>query len=123
MNKAPWDEMRRLFEEEGVSCREIARRFAVGYSTVTEHARKEGWRGKNTREMPTAALLEQLSETVMAALEDIREQEKPDIRSIKELLTMLRELKNLDKPAGEKNAAAQETVHVVLAPEIEAWSR
>ena len=122
MKNIAWDEIRRAFEEEGLSCREIARRFGVGYSTVTQHARREGWRMKHTQEVPTASLAEQLTDTVLAALEDIREQEKPDIRSIKELVAMLRDLRQLNKTAEDTRGGAEQVLRVELAPELKDWS-
>ena len=123
MKYLPWEDMRRAFETEGLSCHEIAARFGVGYSTVTKHARQEGWlpgHAATAETMP--ALVERLSDTVMEVLEAERQKERPDIHSVKELTAMLRELANMRK-ALESRETGETTVRVVLAPEIEAWSR
>lgn len=122
MKHLPWDAMRRAFEKEGLTCREIAQRFGVGYSTVTEHAREEGWTPGGGQETDLTGLVQRLTETVLAALEDLRQSEQPDIRSVKELTAMLRDLANLDK-ALESRQTEETVIRVELAPEAEAWSR
>lgn len=127
MKHLPWDTMRHAFEQEGLSCREIAQRFGVGYSSVTEHARRENWtpgerEQKREPEPAMPELVRRLSDTVRVALENVRAQEQPDIRSVKELTAMLRDLANLDRALTDKQTEENE-VRVVLAPELEEWSR
>lgn len=120
MRKHSWDAMRRAYEQEGLSCRQIAQRFGVGYSTVTEHARRESWQVGGQTALPQ--LVARLSDTVLAALENVRGAETPDIKAVKDLTAMLRDLANLDK-ALESRQAEDTVLRVELAPEIEEWSR
>ena len=117
MKHVPWESIRREFERGKLTCRELAEKYGVGYSTVTEHARREDW---EVNQQP--ALARQLSDIVRQALESEQQEEKPDIRRVKDLMGLLRELGNLDK-AQEDRPSGEDVVRVVLAPEVEEWSR
>lgn len=117
MKHVPWKSIRQEFETGGLSCRELAGKYGVGYSTVTEHARQEGWEIHRQ-----TALAYQLSDLVRQALESEQQEEKPDIRRVKDLMSLLRELDNLDK-AQEDRQPDKTVVQVILPPEAEEWSR
>lgn len=117
MKYIPWKAIRQEFETGGLSCRELAGKYGVGYSTVTEHARREGWEIHRQ-----TALADQLSDLVRQALQSEQQEEKPDIRRVKDLMSLLRELDNLDRQQ-EDRRPGEIVVQVVVAPEVEAWSR
>lgn len=44
--KVNYEELERLYVTEGLSCRELGRRYGVSHSVVAEKARREDWEGK-----------------------------------------------------------------------------
>lgn len=120
MTQIDWEAVRRSYEVEGLTPRELAQRFGVGYSTVTRHIREEGWQAPREKRSGLAALVEQLSDTVQETLERLRTEDKADIRSVKDLTAALRELANLEKSLESESG---DTVRVVLSAEVEEWSQ
>jgi len=127
-----WTEMRRLYRQGGITYKELARRFDIPLSTVYRHIREEN---SDRRDLSAAA--DCLSRAVLSALGDTRQfyvpakageggEEKLDIKSVKEMTAVLRDLASLRQTLREDSAPAADdaaTLRVVLEGEAEQWSR
>ena len=101
-----WTAPRKAFIEEGKSLAQIAREASVPYSTLTERAKRENWRGQreaflnedNDRRLErlTRKLLDQIDAVLSAG-------DGMDAKDFKAVTGALRELKEL---RGEKETGA-----------------
>ena len=101
-----WTALRRAFIEEGKRLTQIAREASVPYSTLTERAKRENWRGQreaflnedNDRRLErlTRKLLDQIDAVLSAG-------DGMDAKDFKAVTGALRELKEL---RGEKETGA-----------------
>ena len=101
-----WTAPRKAFIEEGKSLAQIAREASVPYSTLTERAKRENWRGQreaflnedNDRRLErlTRKLLDQIDAVLSAG-------DGMDAKDFKAVTGALRELKAL---RGEKETGA-----------------
>lgn len=117
-----WQEVRRAYENGEGSYRTLARRFAVSRSTVEAHGKNEGW-GKGGQAALLAADLQaaawKLSGAAMRAVDRLEEGEM-DVKTIRDLTALVKELNQLMKNAGED--AGESLVRVQWSEEAQAWS-
>ncbi len=128
-----WTEMRRLYQQGGITYKELARRFGVSPATVCRRIREEGWDKRPGDDLSAAA--ECLSRAVLKALGDTHQfyvpaktgEEKLDIKSVKEMTAVLRDLASLRQTLREDGAPAASddanTLRVVLEGEADQWSQ
>lgn len=114
----PWERIREQYETEQGTRQELAERFGVAYSTLCRRAARENWQRRGQRETLRTAV-RQLAGTAVRLARDAREE--PDVRTVKDLSAVLRELTALGR-ALEQEEERGETVRVVLAEEVEPWS-
>lgn len=117
-----WQEVRRAYENGEGSYRTLARRFAVSRSTVEAHGKNEGW-GKGGKVALPATDLQaaawKLSGAAMRAVDRLEEGEM-DVKTIRDLTALVKELNQLMKNAGEE--AGESLVRVQWSEEAQAWS-
>ena len=113
-----WQEVRRAYENGEGSYRTLARRFAVSRSTVEAHGKNEGW-GKGVPATDLQAAAWKLSGAAMRAVDRLEEGEM-DVKTIRDLTALVKELNQLMKNAGED--AGESLVRVQWSEEAQAWS-
>ena len=117
-----WQEVRRAYENGEGSYRTLARRFAVSRSTVEAHGKNEGWGKSGQAALPAADLQAaawKLSGAAMRAVDRLEEGEM-DVKTIRDLTALVKELNQLMKNAGEE--AGESLVRVQWSEEAQAWS-
>lgn len=117
-----WQEVRRAYENGEGSYRTLARRFAVSRSTVEAHGKNEGWGKGGKAALPATDLQAaawKLSGAAMRAVDRLEEGEM-DVKTIRELTALVKELNQLMKNAGEE--AGESLVRVQWNEEAQAWS-
>ena len=131
-----WTEMRRLYQQGGITYKELARRCGVPLSTVYRHIREENSDHPSGDDLSAAA--DCLTRAVFKALGDTRQfyvpaktgengEEKLDIKSVKEMTAVLRDLASPRQTLREDGAPAANddanTLRVVLEGEADQWSQ
>ena len=117
-----WQEVRRAYENGEGSYRTLARRFAVRRSTVEAHGKNEGWGKGGKAALPATDLQAaawKLSGAAMRAVDRLEEGEM-DVKTIRDLTALVKELNQLMKNAGED--AGESLVRVQWSEEAQAWS-
>ena len=112
-----WAQVRRAYENGEGSYRTLARRFAVSRSTVEAHGKNEGWGKGGQAALPAADLQAaawKLSGAAMRAVDRL------DVKTIRDLTALVKELNQLMKNAGED--AGESLVRVQWSEEAQAWS-
>ena len=117
-----WQEVRRAYENGEGSYRTLARRFAVSRSTVEAHGKSEGGGKGGQAAWPATGLQAaawKLSGAAMRAVDRLEEGEM-DVKTIRDLTALVKELNQLMKNAGED--AGESLVRVQWSEEAQAWS-
>lgn len=128
MGQISWQDIRGRYEQGGISYMALSRQFDVPASMIGKRARREDWGGDRKRmerkrprnDLPGAAtrLLAIASDLVSKAEGD----EQMDVKTLKELTAVLRELNHLSKTMAAEGQN-DTVVRVVLEGEAEEWSR
>ena len=121
--EAFWRRVREAYERGEGSQMELAARFGVNRQTVQTHAKAEGWI-KGGRKAPPAPdmreVTERLSEVAMREIGRL-EEEETDVKTIRDLTALVKELNQLMKSAAGEGG--ESTVRVQWDEEAERWSQ
>ena len=108
-----WQEVRRAYENGEGSYQTLADRFGVSRGAMASHGRIEGWNRKKQE------MTGKLSRAAMREIGRLEEGEA-DVKTIRELTALLKELNQLMKSAAEENG--ESTVRVQWEEDTEQWS-
>lgn len=127
-NDVPWQEVRWRYERGEGTFRSLAGEYGVSRSTLERRAMQEHWGGRrrNTGERTGECLHSAVQQLLQCVEERLLQPEEPaDVRTLKELTGVLRELMQLRRSLAEEeqSAAAAPALRVVLEGEVEEWSR
>ena len=130
-NDVPWQEVRMRYERGEGTFRSLAREYGVSRTTLERRAMQEHWGGRrrNTGERTGQCLYSAAQQLLQCVEERLLQPEEPaDVRTLKELTGVLRELMQLRRSLAEEEQAAAAaaveapTLRVVLEGEVEEWS-
>ena len=128
MGQAPWKDIRARYEQGGISYKELSRQFGVPTSVIGKRAKREDWGGDRKRYAKKRSrgdldgTVGRLIVIVSDMVDRTTDGEEMDVKTLKELTAVLKELNNLSKNKTEIKAD-NPLVRVVLEGEAEEWSR
>lgn len=104
-----WAQVRKAYENGEGSYETLAERFGVCRQAVAQHGKKEGWVKNATKPKPDMQeVTDKLSAAAMRALDRLSESEgEPDVKTIRELAALMKELNQLMKNAEESGGEAK----------------
>lgn len=114
-----WQEVRRAYENGEGSYQTLADRFGVSRGAMASHGRSEGWNRKKQEATDLQEMTGKLSRAAMREIGRLEEGEA-DVKTIRELTALLKELNQLMKSAAEENG--ESTVRVQWEEDMEQWS-
>ena len=114
-----WQEVRRAYENGEGSYQTLADRFGVSRGAMASHGRAEGWNRKKQEATDLQEMTGKLSRAAMREIGRLEEGEA-DVKTIRELTALLKELNQLMKSAAEENG--ESTVRVQWEEDREQWS-
>lgn len=114
-----WQEVRRAYENGEGSYQTLADRFGVSRGAMASHGRAEGWNRKKQEATDLQEMTGKLSRAAMREIGRVEEGEA-DVKTIRELTALLKELNQLMKSAAEENG--ESTVRVQWEEDMEQWS-
>lgn len=121
-----WMQIRQRYER-GETYEQLAGEYGVSASAICRHSRAEGWgRRGSARGIPVAGrcveeLTQQMLHVAQAAL--CRDDGTANVKEMRELAALVRELLTLQRMAREgEETPQQECVRLVLDRQVEDWS-
>ena len=102
-----WQEVRRAYENGEGSYQTLADRFGVSRGAMASHGRAEGWNRKKQEATDLQEMTGKLSRAAMREIGRLEEGEA-DVKTIRELTALLKELNQLMKSAAEENGESTE---------------
>lgn len=131
--KAPWEEVREKYERGGYTYCQLAKEYGVSASTVSAHAKGEGWIGSRRSlfkwEQDSRMRLRQAAERLLEETRRTVQQSGEnglDIKELKELAGILQTLAGVEKTLRsekQEDTAREKTVQVVMEGEVEELCR
>lgn len=122
-----WQAIRARYEEGGISFKKLSEQYGVPVSVIGKRAKREDWQGDRklyAKKRPHGDLHSSATKLLDMAAELVHKvegEEQMDVKTLKELTSVLRELNNLSKNIEEDNN--QDTVvRVVLEGEAKEWA-
>lgn len=126
MEQIPWQEIRARYEQGGISYAELSRQFGVPTSVIGKRAKREDWGGDRKRHngKKSHGDLYEVADRLVAIVSDMvaEGREQMDVKTLKELTAVLRELNNLSKNRAEAKSDCP-IVRVVVEGDAEEWSQ
>ena len=128
MEQIPWQAIRERYERGGISYMGLSKEFGVPTSVIGKRAKREDWGGdrKTCARKRSRGDLDGVVERLIVIVSDMVDKtadgEEMDVKTLKELTAVLKELNNLSKNKTEIKPD-NPLVRVVLEGEAEEWSR
>ena len=128
MGQIPWQEIRAQYERGGVSYMALSKQYGVAASRIGKRAKREDWGGdrKQYARKRFHGDLDGVTERLIAIASDMvnktADGEEMDVKTLKELTAVLKELNHLTKNKNEAKAD-DPLVRVVLEGEAAEWGR
>ena len=125
--QTPWQAIRERYEQGGISYKALSTQYDVPVSVIGKRAKREDWRGDRKqygRKKPRDELdkvVEQLTDIVSNMVEKAADDEKLDVKTLKELTAVLKELNNMSKDKND-GKADNSLVRVVLEGNAKEWA-
>lgn len=125
--QTPWPTIRERYEQGGISYKTLSTQYGVSASVIGKRAKRENWRGDRkqySEKKPRGDLnsvVERLTDIVSNMVEKAAYDEKLDVKTLKELTAVLKELNNMSK---DKNDGKDDNslVRVVLEGNAKEWA-
>lgn len=118
----PWQEIRGRFAR-GETCAALAQCYGIAPSTVARHARQEQWQraqGDSSSRHRMEQAVEKLQRAAEELLTRLQSGDADNVRQVKDLASLLRELAALEKSLEEDRPVA---VRVVLSQPLDDWAQ
>ena len=125
--QTPWQEIRERYEQGGISYRTLSAQYGVSVSVIGKRAKREDWRGdrKQYGKKKTRGNLHGAAERLLNMAADLvskaEDEEQLDVKTLKELTAVLRELNNLSKNI-EEEKEQDSVVRVMLEGNTKEWA-
>lgn len=118
-----WDRVRDAYVRGEGSYKALAARFGASRQTVGIHGKQEAWvagrkQKKEEEKMQTAA--EKLKAAAMRVITRMESGEEADVKTIRDLAALMKELNQLAKSSEEENR--EQIVRVLWGEEGKRWS-
>ena len=118
-SKAFWEQVRGAYERGEGSYQELAERFGVSKRTICRHGKDEAWEKTEPLLRPEQRTMREVTQKLhSAAMREVEEQEA-DVKTIRDLTALVRELNQLAKCDREDRT---ESLRVQWGEETEQWS-
>lgn len=126
MEQIPWQAIRERYERGGISYMGLSKAFGVPASVIGKRAKREDWGGDRKRHngKKSHGDLYEVADRLVAIVSDMvaEGREQMDVKTLKELTAVLRELNNLSKNRVEAKSDCP-IVRVVVEGDAEEWSQ
>lgn len=125
--QTPWQAIRERYEQGGISYKALSTQYGVPVSVIGKRAKREDWRGDRKqygKKKPRDELdkvVEQLTDIVSDMVAKAANDEKLDVKTLKELTAVLKELNNMSKDKND-GKADHSLVRVVLEGNAKEWA-
>lgn len=126
--QVPWQAIRAQYERGGISYMGLSKAFGVPASVIGKRAKREDWGGERKRragKKQQGDLYEVADRLIAMVSEMVGRAEgegQMDVKTLKELTAVLRELNHLSRSRAEENNDGA-VVRVVMEGDTEEWSR
>lgn len=123
-----WQDIRERYERGGISFMALSKECGVPASVIGRRAKREDWGGDRKQYRKTKdygdldEMVNHLICVVSGMVNQVGNSEEMDVKTLKELTGVLKELNNLSKNKKEGKADCP-MVRVVLEGEAEEWGR
>ena len=125
--QTPWQTIRERYEQGGISYKALSTQYGVPVSVIGKRAKREDWQGdrkqygKKKSRGDLDKVVEQLTNIVSDMVEKAADDEKLDVKTLKEMTAVLKELNNMSKDKNDSRID-NSLVRVVLEGEAKEWA-
>ena len=118
-SKAFWEQVRGAYERGEGSYQELAERFGVSKRTICRHGKDEAWEKTEPLLRPEQRAMREVTQKLHSAAMREVERLEADVKTIRDLTALVRELNQLAKCDREDRT---ESLRVQWGEETEQWS-